>query len=121
MVHAHRCRISRYVTCEDKDTILTAVDKVTKMCDFIPCTETVSAKDVARFYWLHVGKLHGIPQVIISDRDPRFTGKFWRELWRLLGTEFKDGLWVSSGVIRPSREIQSALGTDAKMYNTPSG
>ena len=78
-------------TCEDKDTILTVVDKATKMCHFIPCTETVSAKDVARLYWLHVGKLHGIPQVIISDRDRRFTGKFWRELWRLLGTELRMG------------------------------
>ena len=42
-------------------------------------------------YWLHVGKLNGIPQVIISDRDPRFTLKFWRELWRLLGTELRMG------------------------------
>jgi hypothetical protein len=25
--------------------------------------------------------------VIISDRDPRFTGRFWRELWRLLDTQ----------------------------------
>ena len=65
-------------TCEDKDTILTVVDKATKMCHFIPCTEITSAKDVARLYWLHVGKLHGIPQVIISDRDPRFTRKFWQ-------------------------------------------
>ena len=78
-------------TCEDKGTILTIIDKATKMCHFIPCTEIVSAKDVERLYWLHVGKLNGIPQVIISDRDPRFTLKFWRELWRLLGTELRMG------------------------------
>ena len=42
-------------TCEDKDTILTVVDKATKMCNFTPCTEIVSARDVARLYWLHEG------------------------------------------------------------------
>ena len=31
------------------------------------------------------------PGVIISDRDPRFTGKFWKELWRLLGTNLRMG------------------------------
>ena len=60
--------------CEGKDTILTVVDKATKVCHFIPCAETVSARDVARLYWMNVGKLHGIPQAFISDRDPRFTG-----------------------------------------------
>ena len=68
------------------DTICTVVDKATKMCHFIPCSESVSAKQVAKLYWLYVGKLHGIPSVLISDRDPRFTSRFWKELWRLLGT-----------------------------------
>ena len=66
---------------EGFDTICTVVDKATKMCHFLPCSESITAKEVAVLYWRHVGKLHGIPSVIISDRDPRFTGKFWRELW----------------------------------------
>ena len=76
---------------DEFDTICTVVDKATKMCHFIPCTEKISAKQVAKLYWQNVGKLHGIPSVIISDRDPRFTGKFWRELWRLLGTDLRMG------------------------------
>ena len=36
--------------CEGKDTILIVVDKATKMCHFIPCAETVSARDVVRLY-----------------------------------------------------------------------
>ena len=47
--------ITGIFACDDKDTILTVVDKTTKMCHFIPCAETVSAKDVARLDWLHVG------------------------------------------------------------------
>ena len=83
--------ITKMPLFEGKNTILTIVDKATKMCHFVPCAETVSAKDVARLYWNNVGKLHGIPQVIISDRDPRFTGKFWKELWRVLGTDLRMG------------------------------
>ena len=51
----------------------------------------MSARDVARLYWMNVGKLHGITQAIINDRDPRFTRKFWRELWRLLETDLRMG------------------------------
>ena len=73
------------------DTICTVVDKATKMCHFIPCSEKISAKQVAQLYWQYVGKLHGIPSVLISDRDVRFTSKFWKELWRLLGTNLRMG------------------------------
>ena len=77
---------------QDKlDTICTIVDKATKMCHFVPCSESISTKGVAQLYWHHVGKLHGIPSVVISDRDPRFTSRFWRELWRLLGTDLRMG------------------------------
>ena len=73
------------------DTILTVVDKATKMCHFIACSEKISAKEVAKLFWHHVGRLHGIPSVVISDRDVRFTSRFWRELWRVLGTDLRMG------------------------------
>ena len=76
---------------EGFDTILTVVDKATKMCHFLPCSESISAKEVATLYWCHVGKLHDIPNVIILNRDPHFTRKFWKELWRLLGTDLRMG------------------------------
>ena len=75
------------------NAIMTVVDKATKMCHFIPCSESITAKGTAQLYWQHVGKLHGIPAMIISDRDPRFTSRYWHKLWRLLGT----GLRMGSG------------------------
>ena len=74
------------------DSIFTVVDKATKMCHFIPCSERISAKQIAHLYWAHVGRLHGIPKVLISDRDVRFTSKFWKSLWTILGTNIRMGL-----------------------------
>ena len=74
------------------NTICTVVDKATKMCHFIPCSDTITAKGTAQLYCQYVSRLHGIPSVIISDRDSCFTSRFWRELWRLLGTN----LWMGS-------------------------
>lgn len=33
--------------------------------------------------------LHGIPEVNISDRDPRFVSKFWEEMFSILGTDLR--------------------------------
>ena len=68
------------------DGILTVVDRATKMVHLAPVKQTITAADTARVYWTTVGKLHGIPRSIVSDRDPRFMSKFWRELWKILGS-----------------------------------
>ena len=33
-----------------------------------------------------VCRQHGLPLAIISDRDPRFTDKFWTSIFKVLGT-----------------------------------
>jgi hypothetical protein len=65
------------------------VDRMTKMVHFAPCTKEVTAPEYARLFIDHVFKLHGLPEVIISDRDPRFTSRFWRSLFELLGTDLR--------------------------------
>jgi len=34
-------------------------------------------------------KLHGVPSSIVSDRDPRFTSRFWKSLQEALGSKLK--------------------------------
>ena len=71
------------------DGILTVVDRATKMVHLVPVQQTISAAEIARVYWDNVGKLHGIPRSIVSDRDPRFVSRFWQEMLRLLGTKLR--------------------------------
>ena len=71
---------------EGYDSILTITDHdCTKMMIAIPCNETISAEGVADLYLQQVFPRFGIPSKVISDRDPRFTSQFMKELCRLLG------------------------------------
>ena len=46
----------------------------------------MTGRQCAALFLTHVFRLHGMPSSIVSDRDSRFTGAFWREFTRLLGT-----------------------------------
>ena len=48
------------------------VDKVTKMVHFAACTKEVTAMEYAKLFVDNVFRLHGLLEVIISDRDPHF-------------------------------------------------
>ncbi|KAJ9523575.1 hypothetical protein QJQ45_007252 [Haematococcus lacustris] len=66
--------------------IFTVVDKLSKMIHLIPTTTTATAHDTARLFFDHMFKHHGLPEAIISDRDPKFTSDFWTSLFHLTGT-----------------------------------
>ena len=41
---------------------------------------------LAEIYVKKIVRLHGVPLSIVSDRDPRFTSRFWKELQSALST-----------------------------------
>ena len=59
------------------------------MVHCVPCKKTITAAQTARKYWKNIGKFHGIPRILYSDRGSVFTGAFWRELWSVLGTQLR--------------------------------
>ena len=45
----------------------------------------MSAPDVAALFLQHIVRVHGLPETLVSDRDPVFTSYFWRRLLELFG------------------------------------
>ena len=62
-------------------SILVVADRLTKMVQLIPLSKNTMAPVIAQIFFEHVVRYHGIPQSIVSDRDPRFTARFWQELF----------------------------------------
>jgi hypothetical protein len=71
------------------DAILTVVDRLTKLVSFSPIRKDASAKDVALAFRRVWYRQHGLPQVLISDRDRRFLSSFWRAVFSTLGTDLR--------------------------------
>ncbi|RVX13860.1 Transposon Tf2-8 polyprotein [Vitis vinifera] len=77
----------RATKSEDNGSIIVVVDRFSKYATFIAAPTDCTAEETARLFLKHVVKYWGLPKFIISDRDPRFTGKFWTELFKLMGSE----------------------------------
>ena len=70
-------------------SIFVVVDRFSKYSVFMAAPEACPAEEAANLFFSHVVKHFGLPKDIISDRDARFTGRFWVELFKLLGLELK--------------------------------
>jgi hypothetical protein len=69
------------------DNILVIVDKLTKYAIFIPTTVEINEVETAKLFFNRVVAEYGIPRQVITDRDTRWKGDFWKEVCRLLGTQ----------------------------------
>ena len=67
------------------DYLLVVICRLTSLVHLIPTVTTARATDIAWVYLKEIVRLHGLPDTIVSDRDPKFISKFWRELHRLMG------------------------------------
>ena len=59
------------------DSILVVVDKLTKMAHYIPVRKTMSVADFIEVFIREVVKHHGVPEVLVTDRDKLFTSEKW--------------------------------------------
>lgn len=66
---------------QGKSATFVVVDKFRKYAHFMALKHPYNAV-VAKLYFPTVYKLHGMPSVIISDRDLVFTSLFWQELFK---------------------------------------
>ena len=69
------------------DSILVVVDYLTKLAHFIPCHKAQTSEQVASLLRREVVRLHGMSEVIVSDRDPKLMGNFMQDLFKQLGVK----------------------------------
>ena len=60
---------------------------MSKIVHFQATKTNATAPDIARIFFDTVFRLHGIPSVIVSDRDTKFTSLFWKALFKCMGTK----------------------------------
>ena len=80
------------------------MDRLTKSAHFLPIINSDSLDKLAQLYVREIIKLHGTPVSIVSDRDPRFTSRFWPSLQNALGTRLH-----FSTAFRPQTDGQSEM------------
>ena len=71
----------------DNSVILIVVDRFSKYAHFILLGHPYTASSVARAFFTDIVRLHRMPESIVSDRDPVFTGHVWRDLFKMAGVK----------------------------------
>ena len=59
------------------------------MTHFIPSKKTSDIVHVAELFFREVVRLHGLPKIVVLDRDTNLSGYFWCTLWKKLKTNLK--------------------------------
>jgi hypothetical protein len=73
-------------TKHENDYVFEIVDRFSKMAILTTYKKNITTEATTKLFFEHVCVHFGIPQTIISDRDSRFLGTFWSNLWALLDT-----------------------------------
>jgi len=70
-----------------KSVMMVVVDRVIKYAHFCALSHPFKASTIATAFIETIQNIHGNQNIILSDRDPIFTGNFWMELFSCLGTQ----------------------------------
>ena len=75
-------------TKESHDTIWIIVVHLTESAHFLPIANGIPIEKLVKMYISYIICLHEIPVSIVSDRDPRFTSRFWFT-YQIMGTNLR--------------------------------
>ena len=73
------------LTQQKHDSVWVIIDRLTNSSHFIAVKMDYSMDRLAELYVDEIVRLHGVSLSIVSDRDSRFTLRFWKELQSALG------------------------------------
>ncbi|MBW0585399.1 hypothetical protein O181_125114 [Austropuccinia psidii MF-1] len=72
---------------ENFNSCFIIVDRFSKSISCLPCHKEDTAMDTDMSFWNNIISTFGVPKIIISNRDPKFTSEFWTNLYDILGTK----------------------------------
>jgi hypothetical protein len=73
-------------TQKHNDSIMVVIDKLSKSAHFNPVKSTFKVIKTVEIFMKEIFRLHGIPKMVISDRDIKFTSSFWKKLFAGINT-----------------------------------
>ncbi|MBW0557456.1 hypothetical protein O181_097171 [Austropuccinia psidii MF-1] len=80
-----------YRTCrgrkENFNACLIIGDRLSNSMRCLPCHKEGTAMDTSLLFWSNIISTCGVPKIIISDRNPKFTSEFWTNLYDMVGTK----------------------------------
>ena len=79
--------ITKLLVVAGKNAILVVCDWLSKITHFVATIEGTSAEGLVRLFRDNVWKLYGLPESVVSDREPQFTVELTKELNKMLGIE----------------------------------
>ncbi|MBW0534707.1 hypothetical protein O181_074422 [Austropuccinia psidii MF-1] len=72
---------------ENFNACLIIVDRFRKSMRCLPCHKEDTAMDTVLLFWKNIISTCGVPNIIISDRDPKLISEFRTSLYDMLGTK----------------------------------
>ncbi|KAG3237320.1 hypothetical protein PI124_g17687 [Phytophthora idaei] len=96
--------------------VVVFVDRFSKMVHLAAVPAEVTVVHTARLFVDMVFKHHGMPLDIVSDRDPRFTARFWQEVFTLLGTQLSMSTADQPQTDGQTERVNCVLGDLLKSY-----
>ena len=98
------------------NAIFTFADRLTKYAHMVPTEPTIDAEGAARLYVNNLFAYRGLSKSIVSDRDPRFTSAFLKEVFSLLGvTQYEYG--QSSRNLQIEQACQQKCGRHVEIFH----
>ena len=95
---------------------MVVVDKLSKATHFIPVKSTYKIVNIANIFMKEISRLHGVPKLIVSYRETKFRGKFWKALFKGLGTQLNFGIAYHSQTDGQNEIVNQVLEDILRMY-----
>ena len=93
-------------TSRKHDAVWVIVNRLTNSAHFLVVQMTFTLEEFCKLYIREIVRLHGVPVLIVSNRDPRFTAQFYKSLQRAMGTQLRMSTAFHPQIDGHSKSIQ---------------